>query len=102
MTTVRIERRAFLLGLGMTATAALLSACTGTVQAPGQKPAESKPAESKQAAGQPAAQAPAQGSSTQKVVTFWGRTQFLPESNAWIAESVKMAAQESGFEVKID
>jgi ABC-type glycerol-3-phosphate transport system substrate-binding protein len=112
MTTVRIERRAFLQYLGVTASAALLTACTGTVAAPGQKPAESKPAESKPAAAQPtsgqaadakpAAQAPAQGSTTQKVVTFWGRTQFLPESNAWIAESVKMAAQESGFEVKID
>src|SRR5687767_6295868 len=110
MTTVRIPRRTFLLGLGVTASTALLSACTGTVQAPGQKPAappaESKPAETKpaagQPAGQPAAQAPAQGSTTRKVVTFWGRTQFLPESNAWIAESVKMAAQESGFDVKID
>jgi multiple sugar transport system substrate-binding protein len=102
MTTVRIQRRAFLLGLGVTASAALLSACTGTVQAPGQKPAA--PAESKPAApsGQPAAKAPAQGSTTKKVVTFWGRTQFLPESNAWIAESVKMAAEESGFEVKVD
>src|SRR3954469_11780573 len=98
MTTVRIERRAFLQYLGVTASAALLSACTGTVQAPGQKPAappadakpaDSKPAESKPAAGQssaaqPAAQAPAQGSGTKKVVTFWGRTQFLPESNAWL------------------
>ena len=116
MTTVRIKRRAFLLGLGVSASAALLSACTGTVQAPGQKPAaqpaeskpaETKPAESKPAAGQPAeakpaAQAPAQGSTTKKVVTFWGRTQFLPESNAWLTESVKMSAQESGFEVKID
>ena len=85
MTTVRIQRRAFLLGLGVSASAALLSACTGTVQAPGQKPAApaaSKPAETKPAAGQPAAQAPAQGSTTKKVVTFWGRTQFLPESNA--------------------
>src|SRR5215204_645845 len=53
MTTVRIERRAFLQYLGLTASAALLSACTGTVQAPGQKPAapaESKPAETKPAA----------------------------------------------------
>jgi len=107
--TVRMQRRAFLLGLGLSASAALLSACTGTVQAPGQKPAapaDSKPAESKpaaaQPAGQPAAQTPAQGSGTKKVVTFWGRTQFLPESNAWIAESVRMAAAESGFDVKID
>jgi multiple sugar transport system substrate-binding protein len=93
----------------VSASAALLSACTGTVQAPGQKPAapaESKPAETKPTAGQPAAQpaaqAPAQGSTTKKVVTFWGRTQFLPESNAWIAESVKMAAAENGFEAKVD
>src|SRR3954467_702238 len=120
MTTVRIQRRAFLLGLGVTASAALLSACTGTVQAPGAKPAETKPAETKPAApaadakpaeakpaapaadAKPAAQAPAQGSGTKKVVTFWGRTQFLPESNAWLTDSVKMAAQESGFDVKID
>lgn len=112
MTTVRIQRRSFLLGLGVTASAALLSACTGTVQAPGQKPAESKPAETKPAetkpaaAGQPAQpaaqQAPAKTSGSGKVVTFWGRQQFLPESNAWLTESVKMAAQESGFEVKIE
>src|SRR5436190_4516989 len=112
MTTVRMQRRVFLQYLGLTASAALLSACTGTVAAPGQKPADTKPAESKPAAAQPAsgqaagatpaAQAPAQGSTTKKVVTFWGRTQFLPESNAWLTESVKMAAQESGFEVKVD
>lgn len=112
MTTVRIERRVFLQYLGLTASAALLSACTGTVQAPGQKPAAQPAADSKPAAAQPAAkpadakpaaQAPAQSSTgTKKTVTFWGRTQFLPESNAWIAESVKMAAAESGFDVKID
>ncbi len=107
MTTVRMQRRSFLLGLGVTASAALLSACTGTVAAPGQKPAESKPAETKPAAGAPAGapaaqQAPAQGSTTKKVITFWGRQQFLPESNAWLTESVKMAAAESGFDVKID
>jgi len=113
MTTVRMQRRAFLLGLGVTASAALLSACTGTVQAPGQKPAAPteapKPAESKPAAAQPAsdtkpaAQAPAQSSTgTKKTLTFWGRTQFLPESNAWLTESVKMAAAESGFDVKVD
>src|SRR5436190_6873002 len=113
MTTLRIQRRAFLQYLGLTASAALLSACTGTVQAPGQKPAapaETKPAESKPAAAgapasdaKPAAQAPAQSSTgTKKTVTFWGRTQFLPESNAWLTESVKMAAAESGFDVKVD
>src|SRR5262245_10987919 len=113
MTTVRMQRRAFLLALGVYASAALLIACTGTVQAPGQKPAappaDSKPAETKPAAAQPAsdakpaAQAPAQSSTgTKKTVTFWGRTQFLPESNAWLTESVKMAAAESGFDVKID
>jgi multiple sugar transport system substrate-binding protein len=81
------------------------------VQAPGQKPAapaETKPAApasgAKPAESKPAGQAaPAQSAAgTKKVVTFWGRTQFLPESNAWIAESVKMAAQENGFEVKVD
>lgn len=114
MTTVRLQRRAFLIGLTATASATLLSACTGTVQAPGQKadtkPAESKPAETKpaaaqpagQPAAQPAAKAPAQASGGGKVVTFWGRQQFLPESNAWLTESVKMAAQESGFEVKVE
>lgn len=106
MTTVRIERRSFLLGLTAAASATLLSACTGTVQAPGQKPAVSQPADSKPAgaapAGQPAQQAPAKTSGAGKVVTFWGRQQFLPESNAWLTESVKMAAQESGFEVKVE
>ncbi|MGE3269213.1 MAG: ABC transporter substrate-binding protein [Chloroflexota bacterium] len=105
MTTVRMKRRAFLVGLGVSASAALLSACTGTVPAPGQKPAESKPAAAQPAApaAKPAAQqAPAKTSGSGKVVTFWGRTQFLPESNAWIEESVKMAAKEGGFEVKVD
>ena len=78
MTTVRMQRRTFLLGLGVSASAALLSACTGTVPPAGQKPAETKPG-----AAQPAAQqAPARTSGSGKVVTFWGRTQFLPESNA--------------------
>ncbi|MFN8635801.1 MAG: extracellular solute-binding protein [Chloroflexota bacterium] len=121
MTTERMPRRAFLMGLGFAASASLLSACTGTVQAPGSKPAapaESKPAETKPAAPaaaadakpgekpaeKPAAQAaPGQSATgTKKTVTFWGRTQFLPESNAWLMDSVKMAAQENGFEVKID
>ncbi|MFN8523491.1 MAG: extracellular solute-binding protein [Chloroflexota bacterium] len=107
MTIARMQRRTFLLGLSVSASAALLSACTGTVQAPGQKPAESKPAEtkpaeSKPAAAQPAQQAPAKTAGGPKVVTFWGRQQFLPESNAWLTDSVKKAAQESGFEVKVE
>src|SRR3954464_7606843 len=111
MTTVRIQRRAFLTGLG--ASMALLAACSGQSAAPvakpdapkpaDAKPAEAKPAESKPAAAaQPAQSAPASKSGNGKAITFWGRTQFLPESNAWLTDSVKMAAQEGGFEVKID
>lgn len=117
MTTVRIQRRAFLMGLGASMT--LLAACGGQTAAPAAKPAETKPADAKPAeskpaetkpaaAGQPAAAQPAQQaapaskSGTGKTISFWGRTQFLPESNAWLTDSVKMAAQEGGFDVKID
>ncbi len=96
MTTVRIQRRAFLTGLG--ASMALLAACSGQSAAPAAKP-DAKPADAKPADAQ---QAPASKAGSGKVVTFWGRTQFLPESNAWLVDSVKMAAQESGFDVKVD
>jgi multiple sugar transport system substrate-binding protein len=70
-----------------------------------QKPAESKPAEAAKPAAdaKPAAQqAPAAQAGAGRVVTFWGRQQFLPESNAWFSESARMAAKEGGFEVKIE
>ena len=129
MTTVRINRRRFLTVLGGGASLTLLAACSPTVPAPGSKPAagdakpaESKPAapaaqaqptpaakadakpagESKPAETKPAQQAPASQAGSGKVVTFWGRQQFLPESNAWFSESARMAAKEGGFEVKIE
>jgi len=78
------SRRAFLLtatsGIGV----ALLAAC-------------SAPSPS---AGPTSAPASASGGS-RKQVTFWGRQQFLPESNDYLTESVKLAGQKGGFDVSV-
>src|SRR5207245_7436644 len=78
------SRRAFLLtatsGLGV----ALLAAC-------------SAPSPS---AGPTSAPGGASGGS-RKQVTFWGRQQFLPESNDYLTESVKLAGQKGGFDVSV-
>src|SRR5439155_25345214 len=78
------SRRAFLLtatsGIGV----ALLAAC-------------SAPSPS---AGPTSAPASASGGS-RKQVTFWGRQQFLPESNDYLTESGKLAGQKGGFDVSV-
>ncbi len=127
MTSERTTRRRFLSVLGGGASLTLLAACSPSVPAPGAKPASdaakpaeskpaapaaqaqpttaaapAKPAESKPAEAKPAQQAPAAQAGAGRVVTFWGRQQFLPESNAWFSESARMAAKEGGFEVKIE
>lgn len=48
-----------------------------------------------------ASTAPAQ-SGAKKNLVFWGREQFLPESNDYLKESVQQAAQKGNFNVKIE
>jgi ABC-type glycerol-3-phosphate transport system substrate-binding protein len=45
--------------------------------------------------------APAAANGSRKQVTFWGRQQFLPESNDYLTESVKLAGQKGGFDVSV-
>src|SRR6187549_2097982 len=85
-----LSRRSFLVLSGAGAALTLLAACSGPPAAPGAP------------AGQPGAtSAPAAGSGTRKSVVFWGRQQFLPESNDYLTESVKLAAQKGGFDVSV-
>jgi multiple sugar transport system substrate-binding protein len=62
------------------------------------------------ACGGPGTQLPSAGSATtgpaaptgaRKTVLFWGRQQFLPESNDYLTESVKLAGQKGGFDVNV-
>ncbi|MCC6178263.1 MAG: extracellular solute-binding protein [Chloroflexi bacterium] len=102
--TARFERRAFLKGVGAATSLALLTAC-GQSAAPAAKTDAGPPAaktEAKPAEAKPAQQAPAKTSGGGNTVTFWGRQQFLPESNTWLTESVQMAAKEGGFDVKVE
>jgi multiple sugar transport system substrate-binding protein len=83
-----VSRRAFLVGaMGVVGTT-LLSACSGP-----QAPAATS-------GGAPTA-APAAGGSTRKQLLFWGREQFLPESNDYLTESVKLAGQKGNFDVSV-
>lgn len=95
----RITRRIFLTSLGAGAVTALVAACGGQPAAPA---AESKPAQP--AAGQPTAPAKSVASqgAPRKSITMWGRQQFLPESNAWLTESAKLAAKEGDFDIKVE
>ena len=45
--------------------------------------------------------APAAASGGRKQVLFWGRQQFLPDSNDYLTESVKLAGQKGGFDVSV-
>src|SRR6266567_2025066 len=85
--TVGLSRRGFLAGVAGTVGITLLSACSGP-QAP-----------SATSGGAPTA-APA-ASGARKQVLFWGRQQFLPESNDYLTESVKLAGQKGGFDVSV-
>lgn len=85
----RLSRRLFLGGLTATATAAFLAACGSSTNTPAP------------ASGAGASTAPA-AAGTKKDLIFWGREQFLPESNDYLRESVQMAAQKGGFNVKVE
>jgi multiple sugar transport system substrate-binding protein len=63
----------------------LLAACAGP-----QAPAPSGGATAAPAAG-----------GARKQVLFWGRQQFLPDSNDYLTESVKLAGQKGGFDVSV-
>ena len=79
-----LSRRMFLAVAGGTAAVTLLAACSGPAA-----PATS---------GAPPAAAPAATTGARKTVLFWGRQQFLPASNDYLTESVKLAGQKGGFE----
>jgi ABC-type glycerol-3-phosphate transport system substrate-binding protein len=82
-----VSRRKFLVGATGTAVVTLLAACAGP-----QAPASSS--------GAPTS-APAAASAGRKQVLFWGRQQFLPESNDYLTESVKLAGQKGNFDVSV-
>jgi ABC-type glycerol-3-phosphate transport system substrate-binding protein len=104
----RLSRRGFLGGVAASATAAILAACGGSSATDTPKPAASTsgtaaPAASAATTGNAPTSAPAQAAGgKKKTVLFWGRQQFLPESNDYLSESVKMAAAKGGFDVKIE
>ena len=83
-----VSRRTFLAGVTGIVSVTLLSACSGP-----QAPAASS--------GAAPTTAPATGSSTRKQLLFWGREQFLPESNDYLTESVKLAGDKGNFDVSV-
>src|SRR5258708_34992971 len=86
-TTGIVSRRTFLVGVAGTVALTLLTACGGS-----QAPAPASGA---------ATAAPAAASGARKQVLFWGRQQFLPDSNDYLTESVKLAGQKGGFDVSV-
>jgi ABC-type glycerol-3-phosphate transport system substrate-binding protein len=80
-----LSRRMFLAGVGGAVAVTLLAACAGP-----QSPAPSGGGTT----------APA-GGGARKQVLFWGRQQFLPDSNDYLTESVKLAGQKGGFDVSV-
>lgn len=107
-----LSRRGFLGGIAASAATAILAACGGSSATDTPKPAAgtsgtAAPAATK--AGSPATTggsptgAPAQAAGgKKKSVLFWGRQQFLPESNDYLTESVKLAATKGNFDVKVE
>jgi len=93
-------RRMFLAGAAGTAAMTLLAACGGS---PAAAPPSGGAATAVPAAGgaAPATAAPAAANVARKIVLFWGRQQFLPESNDYLTESVKLAGQKGGFDVSV-
>jgi ABC-type glycerol-3-phosphate transport system substrate-binding protein len=83
----RLSRRAFLIFAASGAAVTLVAAC-GAPSAP-------------PAAGGAPTTAPAAATGGRKTVLFWGRQQFLPESNEYLTESVKLAGQRGGFDVNV-
>jgi ABC-type glycerol-3-phosphate transport system substrate-binding protein len=88
MRVVAVSRRKFLVGAASVVSITLLSACGGP-----QAPSAST--------GAGPTTAPAAGATTRKQLLFWGREQFLPESNDYLTESVKLAGQKGNFDVSV-
>src|SRR5437899_2825958 len=86
--TRKLSRRLFLAGATGSVAVTLLAACSGP-----QPPAAST--------GSAPTAAPAAASTTRKQLLFWGRAQFLPESNDYLTESVKLAGQKGNFDVSV-
>jgi ABC-type glycerol-3-phosphate transport system substrate-binding protein len=89
-----VSRRTFLAAVAGGSAVALLAACGGP-SAPSAPPAGPT-------SGNAPTSAPAASTGQKKQVLFWGRQQFLPESNDYLTESVKLAAQQGGFEVRVE
>ena len=85
---VVVSRRAFLFGAVGVVGTSLLGACSAP-----QPPAATT-------GGAPTT-APAAAGATRKQLLFWGREQFLPESNDYLTESVKLAGQKGNFDVNV-
>jgi len=98
-----VSRRHFLAAAGGAAAVTLLAACSSPpAAAPSSSGASSAPAGTPAAGGAPAATtAPAAASGARKQVLFWGRQQFLPESNDYLTQSVMLAGQQGGFDVSV-
>jgi multiple sugar transport system substrate-binding protein len=100
----KLSRRTFLAGVSGTAAVTLLAAC-GAPQAPATTSSAPTAASGNAPASAGGASAPttapATGGTTGKQLLFWGREQFLPESNDYLTESVKLAGQKGGFEVSV-
>ena len=92
-----LNRRRFLGGVVGGAATVLLAACgAAATQAPQGGGAGGNAAATTAATGVPAA------GGKKKDVLFWGRQQFLPESNEYLTESVKLAAEKGNFNVKVE
>src|SRR6266542_2575096 len=88
-----LSRRAFLATMTTGFGIALLAACSAP-------PSPSTPGSAPAGAAAPTS-APAAASGARKQVSFWGRQQFLPESNDYLTESVKLARQRGCFVVRL-
>ncbi len=102
----RLSRRGFLGGVAASAAAAILAACGGSSATDTPKPSggasgTTAPGATTGSAAPTTAPAQAAGGK-KKTVLFWGRQQFLPESNDYLTESVKMAGAKGGFDVKVE
>jgi multiple sugar transport system substrate-binding protein len=93
-----LSRRRFLASVAGTAALGLLAACGGP-PAPATGGGGAQTASSG-GSGAPTT-APAAGGTTRKQLLFWGREQFLPESNDYLTESVKLAGQKGNFDVSV-
>lgn len=100
----RLTRRGFLGGIAATAGAAILAACGGSAtEAPRATTGAGGSAVPAATTGTGAQSAPATvAGGKRKTVLFWGRQQFLPESNDYLTESVKMAGAKGGFDVRVE